>query len=100
MIIYNVTINIDENVAEFWLRWIRKKYIPRMLNTGCFIKGDIYKILAESQGGESYSVQYLCKSMDDYTRYKKIYALTLQKEHEEKFNGKFVAFRTLLKSVS
>ena len=100
MIIYSITVNIDEDVAEFWLQWMKKKHIPDMLNTGCFINGNIYKILAESQGGESYSIQYACNSMDDYTRYEKGYALVLQKEHKEKFNGKFAAFRTLLELVS
>ena len=100
MIIYNITINVDEDVTEFWLQWMKKKHIPDVLNTGCFVKGNIYKILAESQGGESYSIQYTCKSMDDYARYTKEYALVLQKEHKEKFNGKFVAFRTLLELVS
>jgi hypothetical protein len=37
--------------------------------------------------------------MEDYDRYKAEHAPSLQKEHTEKFSGKFAAFRTLLQIV-
>jgi hypothetical protein len=35
MIIYNLTINIDESIHDEWLLWI-KELIPQVLATGKF----------------------------------------------------------------
>ena len=36
MLIYNVTINIDESVHDQWLDWMKDKHLPDMLATGKF----------------------------------------------------------------
>ena len=99
MILYNVTINIDHDVHDEWLQWMKSKHIPDVLNTGLFIENRICRILAEEEGGKSYSIQYLLKNMADYNTYQDEYAASLQLEHTQKFEGKFVAFRTILEVV-
>ena len=69
------------------------------MNTGLFFDNKICKIHAESDGGVSYSIQYLAHSWEDYNKYEKEYAPGLQKEHTLKYHGKFGAFRTLLEVV-
>ena len=34
MIIYNVTINIDESAHDQWLNWLKTKHIGEVLATG------------------------------------------------------------------
>ena len=99
MILYNVTINIDYDVHDEWLDWIKNKHIPDVLKTGLFIENKICRILAEEDGGKSYSIQYFLKNMDDYYTYQKEYASSLQLEHTQKYEGKFAAFRTILEVV-
>ena len=99
MILYNVTINIDHDVHDEWLNWMKNKHIPDVLKTGLFIENKICRILAEEDGGKSYSIQYLLKSMEDYNKYQEKYAPTLQLEHTQKYEGKFAAFRTILEVV-
>ena len=99
MIIYNVTINIDENVHDEWLVWMKEIHIPDVMATGFFLENKICKILAESEGGISYAIQYTCESMVELDAYNKSHAPRLQAEHLNKFNGKFGAFRTLLEVV-
>ena len=66
MIIYNVTINIDNSVQDEWLRWMKDKHIPDVLKTGLFTRNTILKVLGdEDSGGHTYSIQYTCASMDD-----------------------------------
>ena len=31
MYIYNVTVNIDESIAQEWLTWMQESHIPEML---------------------------------------------------------------------
>lgn len=99
MILYNVTVNIDEDVHDEWLQWMKEVHIPDVMNTGFFLENKICKILAESEGGVSYAIQYLCNSMEDLEDYQKEHAPRLQQEHTERYAGKFAAFRTLLEVV-
>lgn len=96
MILYNVTVNIDNSVEEEWLNWMKEKHIPDVMNTGCFKRNLMCKINAESEGGTSYSIQYFCESMKELDNYLENHAPKLQQEHATKYNGKFAAFRTLL----
>jgi hypothetical protein len=97
MILYNVTVSIDENVADEWLVWMKDVHIPDVMKTGIFTESRICKILAHEEGGLSYSVQYLAASMDDYERYEREHAPALQQDHTSRYQGKFAAFRTLLR---
>ena len=99
MILYNVTINIDESIHEEWLTWMKEVHIPDVLATGCFTENKICRILAEEEGGKAYSIQYLAPDMETYINYQTEFAPALQQEHTKKYAGKFGAFRTLLEVV-
>jgi hypothetical protein len=99
MILYNVTVNIDDAVHDEWLKWMKEVHIPDVMNTGHFVENKICKILAESEGGVSYSIQYFCESMNELETYQANHAARLQKEHTDKYAGRFAAFRTLLEVV-
>lgn len=96
-IIYNVTINIDHEVHDEWITWMKSKHIPDVIDTGFFIEARLSKIMAEESGGLSYSIQYLCENSEKLETYQKDHAPRLQNEHNLKYQGKFAAFRTLLK---
>ena len=99
MIIYCVTVNIDDSIREEWLKWMKESHIPDVMRTGCFTGNRLLKLLVNEESGTSYSIQYSCKTMEDFNRYQKEFASTLQQEHREKYKDKFVAFRTLLEEV-
>ena len=99
MILYNVTVNIDADVHDEWLKWMREVHNPDVMKTGMIIENKICRILAEEQGGLSYSIQYLCKDMPTFKKYEREFAPRLREEHTLKYVGKFGAFRTLLEVV-
>ena len=49
MIIYNVTVNIENAYADEWLKWMKEVHVPDVMRTGVFVGNNIYKILAEAQ---------------------------------------------------
>ena len=100
MIIYNVTVLIDETVQEEWLSWMKNIHIPEVMETGCFTEYRFCKILAETEGGISYSIQYTSKNMETLDKYNAEFAPALQEKHNAKYAGKFGAFRTLLEEVN
>ncbi|HMS66368.1 MAG TPA: DUF4286 family protein [Ignavibacteria bacterium] len=100
MILYNVTINIDESVHDEWLEWMKTKHIPEVLATGLFTGNKIYKIKStDPEEGNTYSIQYFLNSMEDYEKYQKDFAPELQDKHSEKYKDKFASFRTIMESV-
>ena len=99
MIIYNVTVNIDDSVREDWIKWMKEIHIPDVMATGYFIENRFCRIMVEEEQGSSYSIQYRCANIADLNEYQRDHAPRLQKEHRERYEGKFVAFRTLLEEV-
>ncbi len=98
MFIYNVTVNIDESVHLEWYHWMKEVHIPDVMKTGCFIDNQMVKVLSDDEG-HTYSMQYKFLEMCDLEKYQKEYAPALQKKHREKYEGRFAAFRTILKIV-
>ncbi len=99
MILYNVTINIDQDAHDAWLSWMKEVHIPDVLATGLFTEAHMHRVLAVDDGGLTYAVQYCAPDMDHYERYQEEHATRLQNEAHERFGGRFVAFRTLLETV-
>jgi hypothetical protein len=101
MIIYNVTLNIEDDAHDAWLVWMKETHIPQVMETGLFVEFSFSKLLSrqEDETGTTYVIQYLAKNMSDYERYQAEFAPALQAETRKYFDGKFVAFRTLMESV-
>lgn len=100
MIIYNVTVKIEHDIHEEWLAWMREVHIPDVMKTGQFQSHRLCKLMEQDEtDGPTYAIQYLATSMSHVFTYKEKFAQALQKEHTEKYAGKFVAFRTLLRIV-
>ncbi len=98
MYIYNVTVNIDDSINTEWYSWMKEVHMPDVMKTGCFIDNQMVKVLGNDEG-HTYSMQYKFLEMEDYHKYQQQFAPKLQKEHKDKYEGKFAAFRTLLKIV-
>ena len=101
MIIYSVTVSIDKDAHEEWLNWMKVDHIPKVMATGFFKEYRILRVISHQQeeDSESYNIQYECESMADLHRYQTQHAAELQKEHTDRYEGKFAAFRTLLEKL-
>ncbi len=100
MYIYNVTINVLEEIHDEWVNWMKTEHIPEMLSTGKFSKALMSRVLVEEEmGGITYSVQYTTESKEMLQKYYDENAPTLR-SRTKAFEGKFVAFRTELEIVS
>ncbi len=99
MIIYNVTINLDESIHEEWLAWI-KEHIPQVLSTGKFTEAKLTKVLIDDkEEGPTYSVQYRAKSRKDLDNYYEFDAPKFRQEGISLFGDKMLAFRTELEII-
>jgi hypothetical protein len=97
MTIYSVSITLLGDCEAEWLAWMRTVHVPDVVNTGCFKRCTISRVVEPAVPGEaSFVMQYECDSPDDYERYRTEFAPRLQKEHSEKFAGRFRGARQLL----
>jgi hypothetical protein len=96
MIIYSVTITIKGAIEREWLDWMRRVHVPDVLRNGCFTGATIYKLVEPKSDEPTYVIQYRCSSMEEYRRYRDRFASALQKEHSDRFSGRFRAARQIL----
>lgn len=100
MYIYNVTINIEEDIHDRWVEWMKKEHIPEMLDTKKFTKALMSRVMVEEEmGGITYSVQYTVINKEMLKKYYAEDAPRMRSRSKE-FEGKFVAFRTEMEIVS
>jgi hypothetical protein len=100
MIIYSVTIIIQSNIEADWIEWMKTVHVPDVLRTGSFSECRIHRVL-DSDGEEPvYVMQYRCRSVEEYHRYRDNFAPALQKDHTDRFAGKFRGSRQLLEEVA
>lgn len=56
----------------------------------------ISRVHGEEEGGLTYAISYVCENQEVYDEYQKKHAVALQKDHTDRYAGKFAAFRTML----
>lgn len=100
MLLYNVTLILEESAADEWLAWMQEVHIPKVLATGMFVSSRLLKVLDSPNEGVTYCAQYVVEHMDNYNAYQNSFAPALQAELNEKFANRFVAYRTLMEYVS
>lgn len=99
-VIYNVTVKVNEGVAKAWLDWLLHEHIPDVMNTGCFVKYQVVRLLeVDDSEGPTYAVQYHASSKANYNRYIEKHASELRAVSNEKWGNQFIAFRTVMQVV-
>lgn len=97
MIIYNVTIKVNHDIAEAWLRWMKEEHMPELLKTGIFTETRLCRLLEQDETeGSTFSAQYTCDSMEDYQEYVRSFAPLMRDKGFKKFGDKFIAFRSVM----
>lgn len=101
MIVYNVTINVHDEVQEEYVKWMKEIHLPHVMATGMFLNYSMYQLLTrqEDEEGTTFCIQYQCASMEDYERYATEFAPALKEETNKKFPGKFYAFRSIMEAI-
>jgi len=100
MLLYNVTIIIEDSAAEEWLQWMKEVHIPEVMATEKFVSNRLLKVVDSPNEGVTYCVQYIAEHIAAYNDYQQNFAPALQADLQTKFENRFVAFRTLMEFVS
>ena len=100
MILYNVTIILEEDIHEEWLNWMRLKHIPQVMGTGCFASNRMFKVLESPNEGVTYCIQYVADSLEQYHEYQEKFTAALQADYPQQFTNRFVSFRTIMEFIN
>ncbi len=100
MLVYNITMKVDPGIEEEWIRWQREEHIPEIMATGLFTEHKFYRLLEQDETeGITYVIQYFTSSMEEYNLYLNEFAPLLRKKALDKWQGRFVGFRTIMQVV-
>ena len=56
MLIYNVTIQVEQSVAADWLEWMQQVHIPEVLQSGLFTSHQLCRLLDDHPDVVTYAV--------------------------------------------
>ena len=95
MIIYNITVSVDESILNEWLNWMQNRHIPDVMKTNIFTSAQLKRIISR-EDGVSYAIAYKCDSLKDLQIYETKFSKVLQKEYSDKFGETAPVFRTIM----
>src|ERR1700730_4903117 len=97
MLIYNITIKVEQKIADEWLDWMLSVHIPEVMQTGCFTQNQLLKLLEQDESaGPTFVVQYYVSSPEKYQEYLLHHAPSIRKEFVKRWGEKIVSFRTIM----
>ncbi|CAN5892395.1 hypothetical protein BH11BAC4_BH11BAC4_05560 [soil metagenome] len=99
--IYNVTIKVNTSIAAEWLNWLKDEHIPEVMNTGCFTKATILRLLeVDESEGPTFAIQYIAENKPQYDQYIEKFAGIMRQKSFDKWGNKFIAFRSVMEVVN
>ena len=101
MIVYNVTIKVNEIIKDEWLAWLKNEHIPEIIATGCFQQAVILRLLeVDDAEGPTFTVQYQAPSKAIYNLYIEKFSGKMKQKSFDRWGDKFIAFRSVMQIVN
>ena len=100
MILYNITFNIEPEIKDAWLSWLKSHYFSYINDTNMFSEIKLFRLLNETENqGLTYSMQLFSDSLEKVNTYLEVFAPKIVEQHNQAFKYKHVSFMTILESV-
>lgn len=101
MFIYNVTVQVERSIADAWLSWLQQEHIPELLQTGCFVKHQVVKLVdAEETESVTYAIQYYAESETELNKYLNEHASVFRQRGFDRWGNSYIAFRTIMEVIN
>ncbi len=101
MVVYNISVKVDNAIGQDWLIWQQKEHIPENLATGLFRDCRMFRLLGhDDEDSSTYVIQYSANSRQQYDEYILMHAESLQQKEFKKWGNLFIAFRSLMQKVN
>jgi hypothetical protein len=101
MVVYNLTIKVQEAILEDWLVWELQEHIPAVMATGLFDGYAFHRLLEQDESeGPTFVLQYHTSSVERYRRYLAEFSPVFQQDGFNKWGNGFIAFRTIMEELA
>jgi hypothetical protein len=100
MLIHNITYNIEKELENDFLDWIKNVHVQNVMITGFPKSFKIMRLLTEiDNGGATFSVQYKFDSIEGFEVFENEYFDDLNAAVDKRYRGKYVFFPSLLEEL-
>ncbi len=100
MIIFNTTYSVSDKVYGSFLKWVKEKHVPGMINSGYFSESVVTRVLSdEIDEGSAISIQLKADSIDAVNQWKSEYGDLFQMEISSLFSVEVLYFSTFLEVI-
>ena len=100
MIIYNVTVNIDDSVHDEWLEWMKNNFIPSLMSSQSFTENKFYQVKVNADQSPTYTLQLYCDNIELWQAYQELQANDHLKEVQHAWGEKCYYFCTEMQIVN
>lgn len=100
MILYNITVIIEDSIEKEWLLWIDSEFVPKVLSSELMVSSRLLKVLDSPNEGLTYCLQFVADSHEDYYTFKTVHASSLLDAHTLKFKNQALFFSTLMEYIN
>lgn len=100
MVLYNITIILDEEIQDNWLNWANNSLIPSIMDTNLFVSNRTLRVLDSHNEGVTYCIQFIADDLNKYNQYQDKFATTLTSAQPAEFENKCYSFTTVMEFVN
>ncbi len=99
-IVYNITTLVAHEITGSWLQWLKEVHNPAIIETGCFSKVVVHKMLgADETDGLTFAVQYFSENIELFEKYRSSFEKQHQQAHRAQWGEKALSFSSVLEIV-
>jgi hypothetical protein len=99
MLLYNITIIVEEEIAEQWQNWMKEQHIPTLMAKAPFQSYRLFKIVDSPNEGLSFCVQFIVNTTQEYRMFTEEHEHGFTAEMYAKYPNKLLAFSTLMEHI-
>jgi len=100
MYIFNTTFLVSDKLYGAWFKWLYEHHIPTMLNSGCFDKPQVAKVMnSKSERGTSYCVQFRVANTELLETWNLKHADIFMADFDKRFGTDILFFSTTLELI-
>lgn len=100
MLIYNTTYQVDGDICDNFLIWLKEFYIPEAEKHGALKAPRLCRVLSHREEGSSYTLQWEVESSSLLHRWHLEQGVPLTEELMKVFGDKVIGFPTLMEVIA
>ncbi|WP_423146885.1 DUF4286 family protein [Rubrolithibacter danxiaensis] len=100
MVLYNLTVIIEEEIDKSWLSWAKDEFIPEAMSTDLFVSNRLLKVLDSPNEGITYCLQLIADTYSNCQAFQQNFEPAIQAKLSANFENKFVSFSTVMEFIN